>query len=143
MCSVQFGVGVDTLCLRVHGRTQSNTENYWDSNWLHCTAEVLVGAFQGSIEWQLRNEDLSRFLLALKELQGRSGEALLDTNDGWIDVRIIRDAEGNVEARCQLVDNPDGGNSLEFRLPMSQMSISALIEQLREILERYPIVGRE
>lgn len=143
MCIIHFSSGADSFTLRIHGRTNPNAKNYWDANWLHCTAEVLVGAFRGILEWQLRNEDLARFMHALEGLAGRMGEAVLDTGDGWLDVRIIRDEQGHIEARCQLVDNPAGGNSLEFRLLLDQTVLPALTGQLREVLERFPVVGQD
>jgi hypothetical protein len=86
---------------------------------------------------------LARFLDSLEGLEHRVGEALLDTLDGWLDVRVIRDEQGHIEARCQLVDNPVGGNTLEFRLCLDQTVLSGVMREIREVLERFPVVGVE
>ncbi len=142
MLVIHLGSGADYLTLSVSGRVRPDGEGPWSSNWLHCIADVSAGAFRGRIEWQLRNEDLTRFIQALDRLGGQAGEALLDTLDGWLDVRVIRDEQGQIEARCQLVDNPVGGNTLEFRLILDENCISVLDRQLREVLEQFPVVGK-
>ena len=142
MCIIYLGSGSDSLTLQIHGRTKPDSQDYWDANWLHCTADASAGAFRGTIDWQLRNETLARFQHALEDLDTRVGEALLDTGD-WLDVRVIRDEQGHIEARCQLEDNPLDGNTLEFRLILDQTILPALIGQVRAVLERFPVVGRE
>jgi hypothetical protein len=143
MCEIRFGNGPDYLKLQVLGRVKPDAQDYWDANWLRCIAEASAGTFHGRIDWQLRNEDLVRFLHRLERLDSRAGEALLDTGDGWLDVRVIRDQLGHIEARCQLVDNPAGGNTLEFRLRLDEAAHAAIISQLRKVIERFPVVGRE
>ena len=141
MCVIHLASGTDFLTLRVHGRTKADAQDYWDANWLHCTVEASAGAFRGTVEWQLRNEDLSQFMHGLESLDVRAGEAVLDTGDGWLDVRVIRNEDGDVEARCQLVDKPADGNALEFRLSLNKAVPAALVGQLREVLERFPVIG--
>ena len=104
MCVIRF-VGEDSeyLILTLHGRSLPNSLDYWDGNWLACTAEVTAGAFRGSVDWQLRNEDISRFNDRLAESNERLvGEALFDTLDDWFDLRVIGDGRGRLEARGQL-----------------------------------------
>src|SRR5947209_4959055 len=108
MAIVHLAGGSDFLTLRILGRIKPAAQSYWDANWLHCTAEASAGAFRAKVDWQLRNEDLARFMRALANLNERVGEALLETGDGWLDVRVIRSQQGDLEARCQLVDNPAG-----------------------------------
>src|SRR6266513_54701 len=74
-----------------------NSADYWDGNFLWCSAEVAAGAFRGSLGNVIRNEDLLRFLLRLEDLYQRlDGEALLDTLDGWLDVRVIGVSRGQI-----------------------------------------------
>jgi hypothetical protein len=143
MCIIHLGSGPDFLTLRIHGRVKPDAQRYWDANWLHCTAEALAGDFRGTLEWQLRNEDLSRFMHALEGIKERAGEALLDTLDGWLDIRVIRDEQEHIEARCQLVDNPIDGNTLEFRLVLDKSILPVLMDQLHKVLEQFPMAGRE
>jgi hypothetical protein len=141
---IRFGGETEEyLALLIHGRTHADSADYWDGNWLSCTAEVQTGAFRGRIESSLRNEDLARFLSSLEALYERlTGEALFDTLDGWLDIRVIGDGRGHVEVRGQLCDDPVYGNSLEFRLFFDQTCLPSLIARLRAVLAAYPVVGK-
>jgi hypothetical protein len=137
------GEQAEFLTLTIHGRSLPDATDYWDGNWLACTAEVSAGAFRGTLNGLLRNEDLSKFLHRLEALYERlTGEALFDTLDGWLVLRLIGDGRGHVEVRGQLVDDPVGGNSLEFRLPLDQTDLSPLMAQIRAVLEQFPVVGQ-
>jgi hypothetical protein len=140
---IRFGGDeAEYLTLTVHGRNIPDATDYWDGNFLWCTAEVVAGAFRGSLSNVLRNEDLARFLTRVEELYRRlDGEALLDTLDGWLDLRLIGDGRGHVEARGQLCDDPVHGNTLEFRLYFDQTLLPPIMGQLRAALERFPVMG--
>src|SRR5262245_11070086 len=98
MCLLRLG-GEDAeyLTLKVHGRNTPGSADYWDGNWLSCTAEVSAGAFRGALRGLLRNDDLAGFLLRLEQLHRRlDAEARLDTLDGWLDVRLAGDGRGHI-----------------------------------------------
>jgi hypothetical protein len=144
MYTIRFGgEEAEYLALTVHGRNNPEATDYWDGNWLLCTAVVIVGPFRGSVSSVLRNEDLIRFLPRVEDLYRRlEGEALFDTLDGWLDVRVIGVGRGQIEVRGQLCDNPVGGNSLEFQLALDQTYLPPLIGQIRAVLEAFPVVGQ-
>jgi hypothetical protein len=143
MCVIRFGgAEAEYLALTVHGRNIPDSTDFWDGNWLWCTAEARAGAFRGSVDGVLRNEDLARFLGRLEELIRRlTGVARFDTLDGWLDVQLTGDGRGHIEARCQLCDSPAGGNSLEFRLSLDQTYLPPLAAQVRTALAAFPVVG--
>ncbi len=143
MCVIRFGGDeAEYLTLTVHGRSLANSVDYWDGNWLTCTAEVAVGAFQGSLNRLLRNEDISRFHRRVTALHERlTGEALFDTLENWLDLRLIGDSRGHIETRGQLCDDPVTGNVLEFRLFFDQTYLPRLMTQLRDVLAFFPVVG--
>lgn len=137
------GPDADYVILTVHGRSLPHATDYWDGNWLACTAEVAAGAFRGSLDRLLRNEDIGRFYDRVAELYERlSGEALFDTLDGWFDLRLIGDGRGHIEARGRLCDDPVHGNVLEFRLFFDQTYLPPLMAQLRDAMEAFPVVGK-
>jgi hypothetical protein len=72
-----------------------------------------------------------------------SGEALLDTIEGWLDLRLTGDGRGHVDLHGQLVDAPSDGNSLEFRLSLDQTYLPPLMAELRAALGQFPIVGQQ
>jgi hypothetical protein len=141
MCTVLLGSKSDFLTLKVHGRTTPNAQDYWDANWLHCTVHVAAAGCRTSSEWQLRNEDLARFLRDLEDLDTRVGVALLETGDGWLDVQLTRDDGGQLNAQCQLEEHPVGEKVAEFQLLLDQESLPALVAQIREVLKRFPVLG--
>ena len=141
---IRFGCAeAEYLTLTVHGRSRPQDTDYWDGNFLWCTAEVAAGAFRGSVSNLLRNEDLLRFLPQLEALYQRlDGEALFDTLDGWMDVQVVGVGRGQIEVRGHLLDDPVGGNQLEFRLALDQTFLPPMIAQVRVALEVFPVVGR-
>jgi hypothetical protein len=137
------GEEAEYLTLAIHGRNRPESEDYWDGNWLWCTAEVAAGAFRGSLSNVVRNEDLIRFLPMLEDLYRRlDGEALFDTLEGWLDLRMIGVGHGQAEVRGSLCDAPVDGNQLEFRLALDQTFLPPLIAQIRAAVEAFPVVGR-
>jgi hypothetical protein len=145
MCLIHFGgERAEFLSLSVRGRSRPGSSDYWDANWLWCSAEVSAGAFRGKVDGLIRNEDLARFLPRLEKLSEQlSGEALLDTIEGWLDLRLTGDGRGHVGLRGHLVDAPSDGNSLEFRLSLDQTYLPPLMAQLRAVLEQFPVVGQQ
>jgi hypothetical protein len=136
------GADAEYLTLTVHGRNRPQDTDYWDGNFLWCTAEVAVGAFRGLVSNVLRNEDLHRFLPWLEELYWRlEGAAHIDTLDGWLDVRVIGTGRGRVEVHGRVCDDPHGGNQLEFRLALDQTYLPPIIAQVRATLKAFPVVS--
>ena len=136
------GTDAEYLMLTVHGRNIPEAADYWDGNFLWCTAEVAAGAFRGSFSNLIRNEDLARFLPRLETLYERhDGVALFDTLDGWLDEQVVGVGRGHIEVRGQLIDDPVGGNQLEFRLALDQTYLPTIIAQVRAAVEAFPVVG--
>jgi hypothetical protein len=143
MCTIQLGDGADRLTMQILGRSRPDSTDYWEANWLHCVVEAFTGSFHGKIDWQLRNEDLTRFLKGLECITNEAGQALLDTGDGWLEVRIVRDENGRVDATCEMEENPTYGNTLTFRLSLNQAVLPELTKQIRNVLTQFPVVGEK
>jgi hypothetical protein len=134
---------VEYLEITIRGRNNPDAVDYWDGNFLWCTAEVVAGAFRGSLSNVIRTEDLARFHPQLVDLhRSLIGEASFDTLDDWLEVTLTGDGRGHIEVRAQLCDNPIGGNLLEFRLSHDQTYLTSLIEQVRAALAAFPVVGQ-
>jgi hypothetical protein len=144
VCVIRFGGDeAEYLTLTIHGRSLPDSAAYWDGNWLTCTAEVAAGAFSGSLDRLVRNDDISRFYNRIAELNERlTGEAQFDTLDGWLDVRVLGEGRGHMEVRGELWDDPAHGNVLEFRLFLDHTALPHLMAQLRAVLEAFPIRGK-
>lgn len=144
MCQIHFGgERAEFLTLTLHGPSRPGSLDEWDGNWLRCTAAVHAGAFRGTVDGLLRNEDLARFLPALESLAGQlRGEATFDTLEDWIGIHLTGDGRGQIELRGRLIDMSEPGNALDFRLALDQTYLAPLIAQLRTAADRFPIVGR-
>jgi len=144
MCVIRVGgEEAESLTLTAHGRAHPDAADYWDGNWLSCTAETRAGAFRGSLDGLLRNEDLARLLAGMEQLHQRLvGEAMLDTLEGWVELRLVGDGRGHVEGSGHLCDAPVHGNTLAFRLSLDQSFLPAIMAQLRAAIKRFPVVGQ-
>ena len=132
----------DALALTVYGRTRPDASDYWDGNWVSCTAEITAGAFRGTVGGSIRTDELATFRRELTDLYERlDGEAVFRTMEGWIDFRVAANRRGHVEVRGRLVDEPVAGNVLDFRLFFDQTFLPPVLAQLREAEERFPVIG--
>jgi hypothetical protein len=144
MCCVTIGgEQAEYLALTVRGRERPDSADFWDANWLVCTAEVVAGTFRGRLDASLRTDELEGFLRQVERLNERlSGEAELTTMEGWLAVRLTADGRGHVEAICRLCDGPGSGNVLECRLGLDQTFLPPLLRQLASTLSAYPVLCR-
>jgi hypothetical protein len=144
MCVIRFGgEKAEYLTPAVHGREFPGSADYWDGNWLSCTAEVRVSTFRGRRDGSLRNEELARFLTGLEEVYEQlTGEARFETMERWLDVRVVGDGRGHMEARGQLWDDPVHDHTLDFRLFFDQTFLPPIMEQVRAVLAAFPLVGK-
>jgi len=129
--------------IQPRGRTHPNVADYWDGNWLTCEIGVRAGAFKGRVEAQLRTEELAHFCDELRALSDRpNGQATFKTVEDWIRVSVIGDSGGQLSARCEVRDNPAGGNRLLFELSFDQAVLAKMIEGLEHLVREFPVVGK-
>jgi hypothetical protein len=127
----------------VNGRELPDATDYWDANWLVCTAEIIAGAFSGHLDCSLRADELERFHQQVEHLNQRlESEAELTTMEGWLTLRLTGDGRGHVAANCHLCDDPVDGNTLNCHLAMDQTILPPLLRQLAKVLETYPVIHR-
>ncbi len=143
MCMIRFSAGADFLTLRIQGRVIPDSQDVWDANWLRCIVQAAAGDRQTKQDWQLRNEDLIRWLGALERIRSRSGIAVLDTLDNWLDVQVNRNERGQSEVQYEITEDPLDSEAFESHLVLDEISFLAVIRQVREAIERYPLTGAE
>src|SRR5262245_9828947 len=118
MCSIRIGgQEAEFLCLTFHRRSHPGSAAYWDVNWLDVTAEVAAGVFRGSLDGALRTDEFERFRGQLAQVyETLTGEAVFETMERWLNVRMVGDGRGHIEAHCRLCDDLAFGNTLDFQL---------------------------
>jgi hypothetical protein len=142
MCNIRIGGEVtEFLLLTLHARTHPNAIDYDDGNWVDCTVAVAAGSFQGSLNRSLRTDELARFREQLARLHDfLTGEAILDTMEHWLRIRMQGDGRGQIEACCHVCDDPVFGNVLDCRLSLDQTYLPTLLRQLEKALQAYPVI---
>jgi hypothetical protein len=138
------GEGTDCLSLTVHRRSHPGATDYWDGNWLDCTAEVTAGGFRGNVTGCVHADELRRFRQELPPLyETLHGQVVFETAmEGWLQVRINGDGRGHFEARCLLRDYHAWDNALQFVLRFDQTYLPGLMGDLDGVLAEYPLLGR-
>ena len=129
--------------LSVAGRSHPDCDDYWDGNWLRATVDVRAGCFRGSVDGDIRAEELVAFCGQLAKLhQSLQGVAEYDTLEDWLQIRATGDGLGHIEIRCVVLDQPGIGNKLEFTLASDQTFMKQTIYQLTEATKAFPVIGR-
>lgn len=131
------------LKLSVAGRSHPDCDDYWDGNWLRALVDVRAGGFRGSVEGDIRAEELVAFHAQLVQLQqSLEGLAAYDTLEDWLSIRATGDGQGHIEIRCVVLDQPGIGNKLEFILASDQTYMKQTIDQLLAATKAFPVIGR-
>ena len=132
----------DHLAIRPIGRAASESEDFWEGNWLATGIEVVAGAFRGRVEAALRPDDFSAFREQLEALRdGRLPQAVFQTPEGWLAIRVTAAAAGRLAARCEVTDDPGFGATLRFELEVAASDLPGWLGALDEIGRRFPLVG--
>ncbi len=132
----------DFLEIVVGHPTQSDTDDYWDANWISAGIRVEAGAFKAHVAASLRREDFPVFRDGLKKLYADlKGQAKFTTMEKWLELEITGDGRGHFAARGVVIDSLWGNNRLEFELQFDQTRLPRLIRELDEVVARRPVIG--
>jgi hypothetical protein len=131
------------LCIEVLRRTHPRATDYWDGNWLSAHVRVRVGGFDGRANGDLRAEELVAFREQLARLHMTlTGEAVFQTMEEWLSVRLIGDGRGHIEAKAILRDAPGIGNRLDFTLALDQTDLPTALNALDGMCAVFPVVSK-
>lgn len=131
------------LLIELVRRTHPYATDYWDKNWISAHVRVRVGGFDGRADGDLRAEELVAFREQLAGLHATlTGEAVFQTIEDWLSVRLIGDGQGHIGAKAILRDAPGIGNRLEFRLALDQTDLPTALSSLGGMCAAFPVIGR-
>lgn len=133
----------DRLSIRVLGRLHADADDFWDGNWLVTPVDVIVGGFRGASGAVLRAEELRGFREALAEMHRTvKGEAVLESMEMWLTLRVAVNRSGGVVVTGRLVDQLGSGNELAFKIDgLDQSDLPPVIEALEEVETFFPVRG--
>jgi hypothetical protein len=132
------------VTIEVVARGYPHTTDYWDGSWLTTTIAIAAGAWRATYPADLRTEEFERFRDGLKALYDNLvGEALFASMEGWLFLELKGDGLGHIRVEGSAQDRVSGEpQRLEFVLPLiNQTYLPALIDQLNDILDRFPVIG--
>ena len=86
------------------------------------------------ILWILKNE-------LIKLYDELNGIAKFNTFESQVEIKIIGDGIGHLNAECKVMDIAGIGNKLEFEINFDQTHIPKILNQLEKINNRFPKVG--
>jgi hypothetical protein len=141
--SVTIGTAGDRLTISVERRMHPGHGDFWDGNWLISPVTIVVGGFTGRISAGLRSEELVSFRAGLEAIHDSlTGEAKLDSLEGWVTLTLTGDGAGHVSVDGAVNDRPGMGNELRFRLELDQTYLPEIIDDLRRIESAFPVLDQ-
>jgi hypothetical protein len=135
--------GGERVAIRVLGRMHPGAADSDDGNWLTTLIAVTAGQFDVTVGAALRTEEFRRLKNQLEELYSTlRGEAVFDSMENWLRLRVQAEPSGRLHIDGKLLDRAGDGNELSFTIDrLDQSYLPAIIEDLAEILSRYPVIG--
>ena len=131
---------IGKLEVKVLNRSNSETDDYWDGNWLESKIKIDVPGFNALYGTNLRVDDLQKFYEELVDLlNGNISEAEFTTMEEGLYMYCELAANGLIE--CKGKANNDTGNHLDFRLQTDFASLNVFLTDFKLILKSYPLVG--
>ena len=150
MCTVIIGnQRSDHLRIRVFGYSGSERDehaDYYDSNWIGAEIRISAGAFSAHLESDifLRSDEFQSFLKQIEPLyESLIGTAKYVSLEDWINMEISGDGHGHMLAKGYVIDKHCEGNKLNFTIHFDQTSLPQTINDLKRLLKKYPVIGRE
>lgn len=128
--------------IEIVGLQYPSADDHWDRNWLTCIVYVKAGVFAGKFRANLMTTDFELFKRGMIKLYDKlDGVATFYTLESQVDIKIIGDGIGHLEAQCEVMDNVGFGNKLNFKINFDQTQIQGIINQLEKITNEFPITG--
>ena len=116
---------------------------YWDANWINARVEIKARSFSGTYLAQLQTLDFSQFKKGVESLYANlEGITQFNSMEDWLKIIIRGDGIGHFDVECEACDIPGTGNRLEFKMEIDQTEIPRLIDQLDDILTKFPVRGQ-
>lgn len=131
---------VGPLALWVHGYEFDTADDYFDANFLRCTALCnQAGEHVATTGSFLMTSDLHGWCTDLDRMQATSSNvASLEPLELDLEVRLTVTASGNIEGWLQMTPDPLT-QSHTFRFEIEQSILPTIVDQLRAILQRWPV----
>lgn len=104
--------------------------------WIAAVVEVAAGVFRARASAPVLASELRHLRDGLAALPADPrGRAALETEDGWLAIRVFGDGFGHLDARCELRDPDAVPHRLEFTIGLDLRDVPALLSGVDAILD--------
>jgi hypothetical protein len=140
---IKIGKEKNYISIDVLRRNDKGSNDYWDANWLTTKISVCVGAWQGSYQAELRVEEFIKLKEELEKLYKKLDYTFeLRPMEPWVILKFSGSKTGQIEVQGEACDTLGIGNTLKFLLEIDQTCLPKIIENLKEINNKFPIKGK-
>lgn len=133
--------GGQSISITVIGLLVIDATSNWDKNWLKTKISVQAGAFSGIYDADL-TIDFENFKQDLNSLyENLNSEIEFKDLEGYLYMKIKGNGLGNINAEISCSDDPGiNAATLNFELNFDQTYIKPVIQKLKNITNKYPVV---
>ena len=132
------------ILLDVINRSYPTANDFYDGNWLNTKAVVKVGCFTGTVNGQLRADELASFQVELSKLyKSLSGSAKFLTLERWLSFEITGDGRGHFSCVGEITDGSVRGNTLNFELDLDQTFLPESLNSLEKVASAFPVLDNK
>ncbi|MEO8236390.1 MAG: hypothetical protein ABI549_13315 [Flavobacterium sp.] len=132
----------DFIRIDLIGLNYPNAELDWDRNWISGIVKVKAGVFSGEFKADFMTVDFFSFKNELVKLYDNlNGIATFHTLESQVEMKIVGDGIGHLNAECVVMDNAGNGNKLKFEISFDQTHVPKILNQLEKIVNKFPKTG--
>ncbi|WP_313185970.1 WapI family immunity protein [Sphingobacterium siyangense] len=140
--TIGLHVGGRSISIKVIELLYNNASSNWDKNWLRTKISVRAGAFSGTYDAELTTFDFENFKQDLDSLyENLNMEIEFKDLEGYLSIKMKGNGLGNINVEIQCSDKPGVyASTLKFELNFDQAFIKPIVQTLKNIISKYPVV---
>ncbi|UOE95406.1 hypothetical protein [Alkalihalobacillus sp. LMS39] len=128
--------------INVFSREYPNSSDYWDGNWLIANVKIDIPGYSVDFDGSVRTDEIQDFYSGLKAMeQNLLGKATLKTIEDFIHFECEINKLGHIHWSGETC-YPIGSRAiLQFEFVSDQTYLQRLLQELKQMLDEYPVVG--
>lgn len=132
----------DRVKVTIKGREFPDSSDFWDGNWLIADASITLNGFRAAFDLFVEAQALQCFSDELRTLNTTlQGGASLDLMEPSLGLSCEIAKTGKIKWKGWAQYPLGWGSKLEFEFGSDQSHLGPLIDQLGEVLKKFPVRG--